>query len=46
MNYYIRMPNKCSAPGCHSNYDGESYTPVFKLPQDNDIAQECLRDLH
>ena len=26
------MPNKCSAPGCRSNYAGEPYTPVFKLP--------------
>ena len=22
----------CSAPGCRSNYAGEPYTPVFKLP--------------
>ena len=26
------MPNKCSAPGCRSNYAGEAYTPVFKMP--------------
>ena len=27
------MPNQCSsAPGCRSNYRGEPYTPVFKLP--------------
>ena len=26
------MPNKCSAPGCRSNYAGEPYTPVSKLP--------------
>ena len=26
------MPNHCSAPVCRSNYRGESYTPVFKLP--------------
>ena len=40
------MPNKCSAPGCRSNYDGEPYTPVFKLPQNNDMAQERLHALH
>ena len=40
------MANKCSAPGCRSNYDGEPYTPVFKLPQNNDNAQEWLHALH
>ena len=40
------MPNKCSAPGCRSNYDDESYTPVFKLPQNNGMVQECLHVLH
>lgn len=40
------MPNRCSAPGCRSNYDGEPYTPVFRLPVDKDIAQEWLRSLH
>ena len=28
----ISMPNRCSAPGCRSNYSGEPYTPVFKIP--------------
>ena len=36
------MPNKCSAPDCRSNYDGEPYTPVFKLSQNNDMAQESM----
>ena len=40
------MTNKCSAPGCRSNYDGEPYTPVFKLPQNNDMAQEWMHALH
>ncbi|KAI6658899.1 hypothetical protein LOD99_10910 [Oopsacas minuta] len=26
------MPNKCSAPGCRSNYDSEPHTPIFKMP--------------
>ena len=26
------MPNRCSAPGCRSNYSGETPTPVFKMP--------------
>ena len=26
------MPNHCSSPRCKSNYRGEPYTPVFKLP--------------
>ena len=40
------MPNRCSAPGCRSNYDGEPYTPVFRLPVDKDIVQEWLQSLH
>ena len=42
----VRMPNRCSALGCRSNYDGEPYTPVFRLPVNKDIAQEWLRSLH
>ena len=40
------MPNRCSAPGCRSNYDDEPYTPVFRLPVDKDIVQEWLQSLH
>ena len=40
------MPNKCSAPSCRSNYDGEPHTPVFKLPQDKEIAEKWLHALH
>ncbi|KAI6656636.1 hypothetical protein LOD99_11278 [Oopsacas minuta] len=25
------MLNKCSAPGCRSNYEGEPHTPIFKM---------------
>ena len=40
------MPNKCSAPGCRSNYAGESYTPVFKLPTcPPDLVNQWLRAL-
>ena len=39
------MPNRCPAPGCRSNYDGEPYTLVFRLPVDKDIVQEWLRSL-
>ena len=40
------MPNKCSASGCRSNYAGESYTPVFKLPTcPPDLVNQWLRAL-
>ena len=43
---YNIMPNKCSAPGCRSNYAGESYTPVFKLPTcPPDLVNQWLRAL-
>ncbi|KAI6651128.1 Transposable element P transposase [Oopsacas minuta] len=48
------MPNRCSAPGCRSNYAGEPYTPVFKLPNGppdlvnrwhRALCREGIRDL-
>ena len=41
------MPNTCSAPGCRSNYPGEPYTPIFKLPtKPQHIRGHWLRALH
>ena len=41
------MPNPCSAPGCRSNYRGESYTPVIKLPTaPPELRHQWLRALH
>ena len=41
------MPNTCSAPGCQSNYSGEPYTPVFKLPLNpQDVREKWLRALN
>ena len=41
------MPSTCSAPGCRSNYSGEPYTPVFKLPtRPQHIREEWLRALY
>ena len=41
------MPNQCSAPGCRSNYRGESYTPVFKFPTaPPELRHQWLRALH
>ena len=40
------MPNKCSAPNCRSNYRGEPYTPVFKLPSGPlELVDQWLRAL-
>ena len=42
------MPNPCSAPGCRSksNYTGEPYTPVFKLPRGPpELVQQWLKAL-
>lgn len=40
------MPNKSSAPRCQSNYAGESYTSVFRLPTcPPDLVNKCLRAL-
>ena len=40
------MPNRCSAPGCRSNYTGEPYTPIFKLPRGPpELVQKWLRAL-
>ena len=40
------MPNRCSAPGCRSNYAGEPYTPVFKLPRGPpELVQQWLNGL-
>ena len=40
------MPNRCSAPGCRSNYTGEPYTPVFKLPRGPpELVQQWLKAL-
>ena len=41
------MPNKCSAPGCRSNYDGEPHTPIFKIPNGPPhIVYQWKRFLH
>ena len=41
------MPNHCSAPGCRSNYRGEPYTPVFKLPTTpHELRIQWLNALH
>ena len=40
------MPNTCSAPGCRSNYSGEPYTPVFRLPSNSELREKWLRALH
>ena len=41
------MPNHCSAPGCRSNYRGEPYTPVFKLPTvPQELRTQWLNALH
>ena len=41
------MPNHCSAPGCKSNYRGEPYTPVFKLPTaPQELRTQWLNALH
>ena len=41
------MPNKCSAPGCRSNYDGEPHTPIFKMPnRPPHIVSQWKRFLH
>ena len=41
------MPNHCSAPGCKSNYRGEPYTPVFKLPTAPQVLRtQWLNALH
>ena len=40
------MPNQCSAPICRSNYRGEPYTPVFKLPTaPSELRHQWLRAL-
>ena len=40
------MPNRCSAPGCRSNYVGEPYIPVFKLPSGPpELVNRWLRSL-
>ena len=47
------MPNKCLAPKYRSNYRGEPYTPVFKLPSgppgpelvDQSLRREDIGDL-
>ncbi|KAI6651883.1 hypothetical protein LOD99_4762 [Oopsacas minuta] len=36
------MPNTCSAPGCRSNYSGEPYTPVFRLPSNSELREKWL----
>ena len=41
------MPNHCSAPRCKSNYRGEPYTPVFKLPTaPYELRTQWLNALH
>ena len=41
------MPNHCSAPRCYSNYRGEPYTPVFKLPTvPQELRTQWLNALH
>ena len=41
------MPNQYSAPGCRSNYRGEPYTPVFKLPNTPpELREQWLKTLH
>ena len=40
------MPNTCSAPGCRSNYSGEQYTQVFRLPSKSEHREEWLRAQH
>ena len=40
------MPNRRSAPGCRSNYAGEPYTPVFRLPREPpELVQQWLKAL-
>ena len=37
---------RCSATGCRSNYAGEPYTPVFKLPRGpHELVQQSLNGL-
>ncbi|KAI6651398.1 hypothetical protein LOD99_5205 [Oopsacas minuta] len=40
------MRNTCSAPGCRSNYSGEPYTPVFRIPSNSELREKWLRGLH
>ncbi|KAI6658356.1 hypothetical protein LOD99_11071 [Oopsacas minuta] len=40
------MSNTCSAPGCRSNYSGEPYTRVFRLPSNSELREKWLRALH
>ena len=41
------MTNKCSVPGCRSNYDGEPHTPIFKIPNGPPhIVYQWKRFLH
>ena len=41
------MPNQCSAPGSRSNYRGEPYTQVFKLPATPpELRDQWMNALH
>ena len=41
------MPNRCSAPGCKSNYDSEETFSVFQMPKQPDgLRHSWLRALH
>ena len=41
------MPNRCWAPGCKSNYyPKDPYIPVFKSPEDPELRQAWINELH
>ena len=42
----LRMPNRCFAPGCKSNYDSEETFLVFQMPKQPDrLRHSWLRAL-
>ena len=43
---HIILPNKCSVPGCNTNYQLCQTKPVFKFPQDQVLSKKWLESLN
>ena len=41
-NFPPNMPNKCSVPGCNTDYQLCQTKPVFKFPQDQVLSKKWL----